>query len=259
MKNILTLLICVNFILGCTEAYSKSNQFPGAISDTILPGSLSTALSIKPLKELPASFELDSILDEDTTYNYFTSIYFPKSNTNKSFNQLMAKFIQQQIGLEKPVKKAEDQCTFNMWLIKLVNSENLIQCIFREQSYTEGAAHYNHFYSTFYCDTIKQKRIFFTDIFKFPNRESKQLFCNKLNGYLNGYDDSDGYNDGLSVKNLNEDLQFDISSDKLIIYPNYCCAGEGTTYEIELIQIQEFIKPAVEKEYGLIRIKEEEK
>jgi hypothetical protein len=259
MKNILTLLICVNLLFGCAEAYSKSNQFPGAITDTILPGSLSTALSIKPLKKLSASFELDSILDEDTTYNYFTSIYFPKSNNDKSFNQLMTKFIQQQIGLEKPDKKSDDLCTFNMWLIKLANSGNLIQCIFREQSYTEGAAHYNHFYSTFYYDKIKQKRILFTDIFKFSNHESKRLFCNKLNGYLNGYDDSDGYNDGLSVKNLNNDLQFDISNDKLIIYPNYCCAGEGTTYEIELIQIQEFIKPGAGMEYGLIKIKEEEK
>lgn len=258
MKTILLYIILLYIILLSTSC-NQTNQ--NSESDSIQNDSLkvdnqnfsipTTALPVEPLKILPASFVLDSIFSEDTTLNYSTTIYFPRSNDDE-LNKSIKQFVVLQTGLEKPESRTNDRTSLEMWVTNLKVSEHFIHCLFKKQSFTEGAAHSNQEYITFNYDPIKKKKISFTDIFKFSKSKSKESFCNKINGYVNGIDDSDGYNYGLKPLDIDNGLNYDIFDQLLTVYPNHCCAEEGKIFTCDLLLIQDYINSTIGKDYGLI-------
>lgn len=255
MKNTLLLLLII--LIGCEPSHKKQTSQDTKQSNILKTDTLNftiptTALPIEPLRIFPLSFTLDSIFKEDTVFNYSTKIYFPKSKDNVELNQLIKQFIEHQISIEKQKNITNNGTSFEMWITDLKVSTNLIHCLFRQQTFTQGAAHFNHAYSTLNYDPIKRKKVLFTDIFKFSKDQSKQSFCNKINGYINGIDDSDGYNDGLTPQDIDENLNYEVWKQQLIVYPNYCCANEHKIFTIELRLIQDYINPTFRKTYGLI-------
>lgn len=235
--------------IGCNQNSQEKN------SDTVqnsteknehsFPVVATTALPVSPFRKLPAPFALDSIFIEDTALNYVSSIYFPISDDEK-FNISLEQWIDAQIKAEKPEHKTDNLTTFDLWITDLKTSKNLLHILFRQQTFTEGAAHHNHSYLTFNYDLDSKKKVSFTDVFKFSSSKSKQSFCNKLNGYVNGIDDSDGYKEGLTPEKLNENLNYVISNGRLIVYPNYCCAEKDKTFSVDLSSIQGDINPQKE-------------
>jgi hypothetical protein len=240
VKNIFLIIIALSF---CLEGKSQDLE-----SKNIQPAT--TALPIEPLRKLPSPFILDSIFSEERSLDYSTIIYYPKSN-DEGVNNLVKQVIDQQISLHKPDNN--EGASFEMWIDSLKISANLIHCLFVQTSYYSGAAHSNNYYFTLNFDPIKKKRILFTDIFKFSKRNNKQSFCNKINGYANGIDDSDGYNTLFTPEDINKDLDFDIIGKELIIYLDYCCAMERTILKAKLQLFQGYIDPILGKEYGLIK------
>lgn len=253
MKNIVLFIILLSTSCNQTNQNSESDsrQSDSLKADTLNFAIPTTALPVEPLKILPTSFVLDSIFSEDTAFNYSTRIYFPKSNDDE-LNKSIKQFVEYQISKEKPENRTNDGTSLEIWVTNLKVSEHLIHCLFRQQSFTEGAAHFNHAYLTFNYDPLKKKVISFTDIFKFSKSKSKQSFCNKISGYVNGIDDSDGYNDGLTPQDIGNDLNYDVWNQLLVVYPNYCCAEEGKIFTCDLRLIQGYVNPTLGKDYGLI-------
>lgn len=243
-------------MVGCNQLNQNSENESGQNDslETDIPDIVieTTASPIEPLEIFPSPFVSDSIFIEDTAFNFAAVIYFPKSTEDDEFNKFLQQLIQYEINLEKPENKTNDQTSFEMWVTNLTVSENLTQVLFKQQTYTEGSAHYNHESLTFNYDHVKKKRILFTDIFRFSKNKSKQSFCNELNGYTNGMNDSEGYRDGLVPDNINKDLNYSFSDRQLIVYPNYCCADEGKIFTVDLELIIEYIDPEPGKDYGLI-------
>jgi len=254
MKYILLLIALIS--ISCNQinqnSESDSRQSDSLKSDTQNFAIPTTALPLEPLKIFPTSFVPDSTFIEDTTFNFTSIVYFLKSNEDDELNKSMKQFIQHEVDLEKPENKTSDQSSFEMWVTNITISENLICILFRKQTFTEGAAHYNHEFLTFNYDIMKKKRILFTDVFKFSKSKSKQSFCNELNGYLNGMEASDGYRDGLTPKEIKKDLNYAVLDKQLIVYPNYCCADESKTFTVDLQLIKDYIDPVLAKDYGLI-------
>ncbi len=250
MKNILIIIIVISF--GCNQINQKSGPNAYRQGDSIKTDTLNfapptTALPIIPLKFLPTSFALDSIISVDTTFNYFTTLYFPKSNHDDALNKSIQEFIQQQVNLEKPEEKTNDNTSFDMWITEIKISEHLIHCLFMEQSFTEGSAHFNHGYSTLNYDLIKKKKILFTDLFTLSSKKDKQTFCDVIN------ESNDGNSDFLTPKDLNNNLDYEIIKDGLTLYfDDFEKAPSMTTIGIDLAKIQKFIDPTLGKDYSLI-------
>ena len=104
-----------------------------------------TALPVAPLRELPDGFYLDSISYEDTSINYYCNMYFLQSRTDKQFNEEILDFVHNMEKGEKPTEKNRpDQTLFMLWPTEVEVSKGNVTCTFTDQSFTEGAAHYNH-------------------------------------------------------------------------------------------------------------------
>jgi hypothetical protein len=255
MKHLFSLIVMVS--LGCNQVnQSPESSIKNADSLNTKNQNISTpttALPVKPLKALPSPFVIDSLVIADTALNYTAFVYFPTSKKDNAFNKSLKQYIYHEINLEKPENKTNNSTSFEMWLINLSVSETIIHALFRQQTYTEGSAHYNHSYLTFNYDPVLKKKIQFTDIFSFSKSKSKQSFCNALNGFVNGIDASDGNNDGLTPQEINKDLNFSVSNQHLIVYPNYCCANEAKIYTVNLSFINDYINPKSGKDFGLLK------
>ncbi|PKP21743.1 MAG: hypothetical protein CVU05_06090 [Bacteroidetes bacterium HGW-Bacteroidetes-21] len=199
-----------------------------------------TALPVSPLHILPAGYTLDSLTIIDSTCHFTSTMYFPHSTTNDELNKLIQDFVKQQIEAEKPDSETTDPTTFELWVTELRTDEKIATCKFQAQTYTQGAAHYNHSILCLNFKNNDKKRLLFTDLFKFSNKNSKQLFCDIINRYEMGLEDNETYTGGLSPEELTKELNFEILENQLIIYPNYCCADESKTYSVELKLIEEF-------------------
>lgn len=255
MKLITKLSIFLFLIATCSFSYGQMDQKSGlnesSKSDsvknkTLNIGPVTTALTIDPLKAYPPFFVLDSINSEDTTVNYTIRVYFPKSINNAEFNKSIKLFVEHRVNMEKPQEKTIDNCSFDMWVTDFKISGHLIQYVFREQSVTEGAAHYNHGYSIYNYDSVRKKRIVFTDIFIFSKNKDKQSFCNQVNNYINGDDNSNSSNSELIPEQINRELNYEISNKQLVIYPNYCCAEENTIFKVDLQLLQDYRNPNID-------------
>lgn len=249
MKNIV--LIITLFSISCEQVSQKSESTDSKKSDsfnhTLNFDKLTTALAVRPLKIISSSFLLDSVISEDTAFNYFFTLYFPRSLNHIEFNKTIKQFVEHQASLEKPDRKQNENTLFDLWINKLQISGTLIQCLFIEQSFTEGAAHYNHSYSTLNYDINKKKTILFTDLFKFSSKKEKQSFCDLVNEF------NDGSSDLLIPKDLVDSLDYQISNESLTLYlDDFEKSPSMTSIGINIQVIQKYINPAFVYDYGLI-------
>lgn len=118
----------------------KKDSFPFDFSD------VSTALKIVPLKQLPSGFHLDSVFKTDTLLNHQTTLYYPVSETDPSFNRKLRLFIEKQEKYYRPYEKGDEyqSSVFDLWLVAEESGGKKQGFKFRMQSYYPGAAHYNH-------------------------------------------------------------------------------------------------------------------
>lgn len=107
---------------------------------------VSTALKIVPLKQLPSGFHLDSVFKTDTLLNHQTTLYYPVSETDPSFNRRLRLFIEKQEKGYRPYEKGDEyeSSFFDLWLVAEEYSGKKQRFTFWMQSYYPGAAHYNH-------------------------------------------------------------------------------------------------------------------
>lgn len=136
------------FLLSCKEEQQhgeaklpeiKKDSFPLDFAD------VSTALKIVPLKQLPSGFHLDSVFKTDSLLNHQTTLYYPVSETDPSFNRKLRLFIEKQEKYYRPYEKGDEYQSsfFDLWLVAEEYSGKKQRFKFRMQSYYPGAAHYN--------------------------------------------------------------------------------------------------------------------
>ncbi len=147
-------LICL-LLNSCTRETECCEGIPTEIktdTDTDIP-TITTAEEVSPLRQFPNGFELDSMLRSETNKVLFTqTIYFPKSKSSQKFNDAMKNFVDKLVLSERPTQKNQllnEQTTFDLWITKMELKDDVATCIFRAQSFTEGAAHYNQSDETF--------------------------------------------------------------------------------------------------------------
>ena len=107
---------------------------------------VSTAMEIRPLRQLPAGFYLDSLQETDQGLNHQITWYYPVSQTDQAFNRKLRLFMEKHAADCKPGKKGDEyqSSSFDLWLIAEERSGKKQRFTFRMQSYYPGAAHYNH-------------------------------------------------------------------------------------------------------------------
>lgn len=213
-----TLLILVIF-LGCNQITQKSETNVSEQHDSVKTGALdfsppTTALPVRPLKLLPASFRLDSVILEDTSVSHSIRLYLPVSNYNKDLNKLINSHLEYYTtrSISNKIKDNFQYLEFSMWLTSFQITKDLINFCFTDQSFYNGAAHFNHSYSTLNYDIRKRKKIMFRDLFMFFSKKDKQTFCNVFNEFNAA---SDGL---LNPKDLTTDLDYQVTNDRLILY-----------------------------------------
>lgn len=140
------LLACVCACSG--EAAHESAAGAPTKKDSVLLDfhSVSTALEILPLRQLPAGFYLDSMQETDQGLNHQIILYYPVSQTDQVFNRKLRLFMEKHAAGYKPDEKGDEyqSSSFDLWLIAEEHSGKKQRFTFRMQSYYPGAAHYNH-------------------------------------------------------------------------------------------------------------------
>jgi len=220
------------------------------------PVGATTALPVTPINELPNHYTLVTRVEKDAARNYTATLMVPVAQgalaaDDQAFNAVIEAFVRQQVDAARPDAGTAEPTTLEVWLIGFNVSAGVIQMLFREQSYTQGAAHYNHSFLTLNYDVVGRKRVRFTDLVPFSGSQTKQGLCDLINRHEQGLDADEAPTGGLTPTELGPDLDFEVREGKLVIHPNHCCADEGKTHEVPLKLVQAFLDPAVAKKFGL--------
>lgn len=136
---------------ACThpgEAEHKKVESVPVKEDPILLNAVhvTTALEIRPLRQLPAGFYLDSLYEKDKLLNHQITLFYPVSETDPAFNRKLRLFMKKHAAGYEPDKRGDEyqSSSFDLWLTALEHSGRKHSFTFRMQSYYPGAAHYNH-------------------------------------------------------------------------------------------------------------------
>ncbi|MBU1411189.1 hypothetical protein KKC22_06675 [Myxococcota bacterium] len=209
-----------------------------------------TALPVTPVNELPNSHTLVTRVEKDAARNYTATMMVPRAVDDEAFNGVVDAFVRQQVEAAKPDAGTAGATTLEVWLIGFNVSAGVIQSLFREQTYTQGAAHYNHGFLTLHYDVVGRKRLLFTDLVPFTANQTKQGLCDVINRHEQGLDAGETPTGGLTPKELVPSLNFEVRDQKLVFYPNHCCADEGKIHEVPLPLVKAFLDPAVAGKFG---------
>jgi hypothetical protein len=142
-------LICLVFILILCSCNNTEEQNNKNKKDSVLKPAeihnITTGMKIKPLRQLPSGFKLDSIKKTDTTLNHQMTYYFPVSLKNNNWNKKLHSFIHK-LELDYYPEKTNEEfqsSVFDLWVTSFIESNKKIQFNFMMQSYYHGSAHYN--------------------------------------------------------------------------------------------------------------------
>jgi hypothetical protein len=95
--KILVAIVCALLLFSCKEDQTtEAAKLPELKKDS-LPldfADISTALEIVPLKHLQSGFHLDSLFKTDSLLNHQTTLYYPVSETDPTFNRKLRLFIE---------------------------------------------------------------------------------------------------------------------------------------------------------------------
>jgi hypothetical protein len=160
-------------------------------SDTVV--SCTTALDVVPLARYPVLFRLDSDAVDEPRHAFSAQLYFPSAvcKKDKAMMQAMRKVFDRLISDHRPdvtINPDSLQDYYNnatsleVWVTGFRLSPRLISITFTYQSYTWGAAHYNHGQLSFNYDRIRKKQFRLSDIFKVNATADKVNFCKAAYG-----------------------------------------------------------------------------
>lgn len=153
MKHLFLFSTIIILLNSCARETKCCEDIPTETNTDTDIQMITTAEEVAPLRQFPNGFELDSMLKSETNEVLFTqTIYFPKSKSSQKFNDAMKKFVEKLVLSERPTQKNQslsEQTTFDLWITKLELKGDVATCLFRSQSFTEGAAHYNQSDETF--------------------------------------------------------------------------------------------------------------
>ncbi|PKN24942.1 MAG: hypothetical protein CVU65_10240 [Deltaproteobacteria bacterium HGW-Deltaproteobacteria-22] len=219
------------------------------------PVGATTALPVTPINELPNKYTLVTRVEKDAARHYTATLMVPVAQgalaaDDQAFNAVVDAFVRRQVEAARPDAGTAGATTLEVWLIGFNVSTGVIQSLFREQSYTEGAAHYNHGFLTLHYDVVGRQRVRFADLVLFSASQTKQALCDLINRHEQGLDAGETPVGGLTPDGLVPDLDFEVRGGNLVIYPNHCCADEGKTHVVPLKLVQAFLDPAVAKKFG---------
>ena len=248
------LLLPLVAFLGCTTTGKPAQSTataPKSGGPQESSRGVTTALPVTPLQELPAGYTLDTRVQKDAARNYTATLHVPRAVDDAAFNLVMDAFVRQQVEAEQPDADATEATTLEVWILEARVTGQVTQWLFRAQSYTEGAAHYNHGFLTLNYDAPGKKQVLFTDLFVFSKGPTAQAFCDLINRHEQGLEAGETPNGGLTPQELGAKLNFEVRDQKLVIYPNRCCADEGKTHGLDLSTVKAFLDPAVAGNFGL--------
>ncbi len=208
-----------------------------------------TALPVTPINELPSRYTLVTRVEKEAPRRYTATLQVPRAVEDENFNRVVEAFVRRRVEAARPDAAGAGATTLEVWLIGFRETSGVIQLLFREQTYTEGAAHYNHGFSTLHYDAAGRARVRFTDLVLFSASQTTQAFCDLINRHEQGLDAGETPTGGLTPDELVPDLDFEVRDGKLVIYPNHCCADEGKTHEVPLNLIKAFLDPAVARKF----------
>jgi hypothetical protein len=108
---------------------------------------------------------------------------------------------------------------------------------FTDQSFTSGAAHFNHGYTCLNYDTIRNKQVFLNDIFNLQTDKEKQNFCDSI---LSPDINADFR---IETDDLKENTDFIIENGNIIFYfDDYEKGPSMCTHLVSLQSVRTFVK-----------------
>lgn len=203
MKDI-GLIGIIFFFVGCADSNQTTSEKskksdPTEKNSVEIPVAVTTEMTIMPVSEFPEPFFGDTTLPvypkiktlfgemEDSMYiTYHFDAFYPISRQFKHvyYNEGIMELVNSYFKQYR-VSKGESIGGFyiNAAIIAtdFVSFENKYAgVLFTEQSYVDGAAHFNHGYLSFHYDFYRGKEINLTDIVIFKPGEA-QKFCDAFN------------------------------------------------------------------------------
>lgn len=240
-KNFLFFLL---LLASCTE---EKKENPVVKPEDSLPGTymmITTAMPVKPVP-LMLPFHLDSLSIRDTSNYFFADLYFPVTNfaQDKLLNELVLKLVKSQTeGYGPGPRKEEETVSVDVWVSEMAMNKNLVSFCFTDQNFTQGAAHFNHGYSTLNYNTKTGKQVFLENIFRLNTKKQKEDFCAIVNPTEEGL----GPNQ-LETEDLKHDADFIIRNGNIIFYFDDYEKGPSMEQRIfDLKSFENFLLP----EYG---------
>lgn len=178
------------------EEKEKTTEEP---LDTIAPMVETTAIDILATEKFPSPFYQDSVFINDSisyvdhsgklvSVAFGLNGYFPQSGdpSHKKFNIAIRKKAEDYLmDFKKGDNFTTTYITAEISAISL-EYDSVVQVVsagFMYQSFSEGAAHYNHGYISFNYDLKENKEILLTDLLLFKNEDEKQKFCDAFNPF----------------------------------------------------------------------------
>lgn len=201
---------------------------------------LGTDWQINPVHP-PAPFYLDSIVTDDTAHHIHRIKYFISSRNYPGLGPL-SKINLPDAGFF--IDETNDRRTDEAWPASFYKTGKLISLFFVEQSYTEGAAHYNRDASTLNYNLETQKPVVFSDVFTVKNATDRQKFCDLLNAAHNKAPEENPI--ALDTTLIGPDADFMIGCGAVYIYPGEVPSigcYTGTAYSIPLEQVKAMLRP----------------
>lgn len=239
IKNILLISISAILLSSCSEETNSATNQNKPIPE--FPEIASTAMPVKTVPLL-LPFHLDSLIIRDTVNFFSANLYFPVAGHAhyRNFNLLALQTVKSKTeGYNERKRKFYETVIVEAWVSEMSVNKNLVSFCFTDQNFTQGAAHYNHDYTTLNYDTEKNKQVFLTDIFDLDSENQKLKFCAMVNPKEEGLGP-----DLLDTSDINSATDFMITDGRLIF-----CFGDSDRYhwfekkEFPLVIFAGFIRP----------------
>jgi hypothetical protein len=246
MKRLLFFFVSLMIFSCATETGKTLGDSLTDKNDSLAePGSFemaTTAIEVSPAV-LPPAFALDTLSVVDTSKHLYAFFHFPVSSDEK-LNAMIVKLVKENTkGYEDYHPGEFDQASIEAWVSSFSVTGKIVSMCFTDQSFTSGAAHFNHGYTCLNYDTVKQKQVFITDIFNLRTEKEKQNFCDSIL--------SPDINADMRIEtgDLKKNADFIIDKGNLVFYfDDYEKGPSMCTYVVSLNNVKSFVR----KDYEIL-------
>lgn len=231
------LLLALSFT-ACQSDENKVPEKKDSVTDSLPRMEMgTTALPVSPAP-LPPAFILDTLSVTDTTHHLTAFFHFPVSNDEKLSAMIVELVKKNTLGYEAYQPANENETTsIEAWVSSFAVTGRIISMVFTDQSFTSGAAHFNHGYTALNYDTLKRKQIGLMDIFNLRNAKEKQAFCDSI---LSPEINADIH---LTTDDLKKDADIFIEKGKItFFFDDYEKGPSMTSCVFDLESVRTFVK-----------------